>query len=149
MSNFANDLKLGVSAQEFIVNTLQMELPGLHSMDGNFSNYDLIASTGYTIEVKFDYLSKKTDNVGIEYLYHKKPSGISKTTAMDWIHIYFFNDELVYTRVKSTELKAYIKNNWKYLHKVSAGDSKASKLVLIKKQDFADTFSYIKIDVPK
>jgi hypothetical protein len=146
MGNFAQDLKLGVKAQEFIVKELQMELPGLHSVDGNFSNYDLISSTGYTIEVKFDYISKNTANVGIEYEYNKKPSGIAKTKALDWLHIYFYKDNLVYTRVHSTELKAYIHNNWKCLKKVNAGDNDASKLVLINKEDFINAFGFTTVN---
>jgi len=148
MSNFEDDLKLGIRAQEFIVNTLQKELPGLHSIDGNFSSYDLISDSGYTVEVKFDYLSRRTPNVGIEYLYKGYPSGISKTKALDWIHIYFLNDKLVYSRIRSTELKAYIKSNQEYLTRVPAGDNKASKLILINKQDFTDKFGYIEITTP-
>ena len=65
MGDFSEDLKIGIKAQDFLIKELEGELPGLKSIQGNFSNYDLVSNSGYTIEVKFDIKSKLTSNVAI------------------------------------------------------------------------------------
>lgn len=144
MGDFAKDLKIGQKAQDFIIKRLQDELPGLKSIDGNFSSYDLVADSGYTIEVKFDRESEHTKNIAIEYEYDKHPSGLAKTKALEWLHIYYL-DGWVFSRIKVGNLKAFIKNNWKDLHKTQGGDYSKAMLVLINKTDFANTFDFIKI----
>ena len=145
MGNFTQDLKIGQKAQDFIIKELELQFPGLKSVQGNFSNYDLISDSGYTAEVKFDIKSKLTNNVGIEYEYNKEPSGLAKTKAMEWIHIYFLQGSWVYSRIKTADLKAFIKSNWKYLKKLSGGDRNSSKMILINSEDFGDTFNYTPI----
>ena len=142
---FKDDVKLGEKAQDYIIKQLQLEFPGIHSMHGNFSNYDLVSDSGFTAEVKFDIKSKLTNNVGVEYEYQGKPSGLAKTKAMEWIHIYHLTNKWVYSRIKVHDLKAYIKNNWKYLRKLKGGDRNSSKMVVINTQDFADRFTYFPI----
>lgn len=142
---FKDDVRIGEKAQSYIIKQLELEFPGIHSMHGNFSNYDLISDSGFTVEVKFDIKSKLTNNVGIEYEYQNNPSGLAKTKAMEWIHIYYLIDKWVYSRIKTHDLKAYIKNNWKYLKKLKGGDNNSSKMVIISTQDFADSFNYLPI----
>ena len=142
MGNFTQDLKIGERAQDFIIKELQSEYPGIKSMQGNFSNYDLVSDSGYTAEVKFDRMSRNTGKVGIEYEYNNYPSGIAKTTAMDWVHIYRFNSQWVYSKMKVADLKSFTKSNWKHLRKVTGGDYGAAKLVLISIPDFAERFSF-------
>jgi hypothetical protein len=142
MGNFAKDLKIGVKAQDFLIKGLSKELPGLKSIDGNFSNYDLVADNGYTIEVKFDRQSANTKNIGIEFEYDNQPSGIAKTKAMGWAHIFKHHDKWAYSRIKTHDLKAYIKNNWKHFRKVPGGDGRKARMVLIPVLDFMDEFSF-------
>ena len=65
MGNFSQDLKIGEKAENFLIKELQEELPGLKSTQGNFPDYDLISDSGYTIEVKFDAISRTTGNVDL------------------------------------------------------------------------------------
>lgn len=145
MGDFSEDLKIGIKAQDFLIKELEGELPGLKSIQGNFSNYDLVSNSGYTIEVKFDIKSKLTSNVAIEYEFNNNPSGLASTKAVEWIHIYYLKDKWVYSRIKTDNLKAFIRNNWKELRKLKGGDRNDSKLILIKTEDFANNFPYKEI----
>lgn len=147
MGEFTKDLKIGQHAQNYIIKELSEELPGLKSIQGNFSNYDLVSDDGYTIEVKFDIKSKLTDNIAIEYEYNRKPSGIAKTKAIEWIHIYYMDDGWVFSRLKIHTLKEYLRSNWKYFKKLEGGDNNSSKIVLIPIDDFADVFNFVRIAV--
>ena len=142
MGNFIEDVKVGEKVQDFIIKELHDEFPSLKSQHGNFANYDLVSEDGYTIEVKFDRGSANTGNVVIEYKYDGEPSGISKTAALEWVHVFSHHSKWAYCRIKVRELKAFIKNNWKYLKKVEGGDAYKSKMVLIPVNDFMDTFPY-------
>lgn len=145
MGDFSEDLKIGIKAQDFLIKELEGELPGLKSIQGNFSNYDLVSNSGYTIEVKFDIKSKLTSNVAIEYEFNNNPSGLASTKAVEWIHIYYLKDKWVYSRIKTDNLKAFIRNNWKELRKLKGGDRNDSKLILIKTEDFVNSFPYREI----
>lgn len=145
MGSFSEDLKIGIKAQDFLIKELEGELPGLKSMQGNFSNYDLVSNSGYTIEVKFDIKSKLTNNIAIEYEFNNNPSGLASTKAIEWVHIYYLKDKWVYSRIKTDNLKAFIRNNWKELRKLKGGDRNNSKLILIKTEDFVNNFPYKEI----
>lgn len=145
MGDFSEDLKIGIKAQDFLIKELEGELPGLKSIQGNFSNYDLVSNSGYTIEVKFDIKSKLTNNIAIEYEFNNNPSGLASTKAVEWIHIYYLKDKWVYSRIKTDNLKAFIRNNWKELRKLKGGDRNDSKLILIKTEDFVNSFPYREI----
>ena len=141
---FKQDLQIGQKAQEYIVKQLSKEFKGIKSVPGLCSDCDLIADNGYTIEVKFDLKSKLTNNIGIEYRYKGKPSGIAKTKSQEWVHIYYLNG-WVYSRIKVNDLKAYLKSNWGYLPKLKGGDNNNSKMVIVKSEDFANRFGFMPI----
>lgn len=141
---FKTDLSIGERAQDFAISVLKEEFPGIRQIKGDFADYDLIADNGYTIEVKFDKESRKTGNVAIEYLYKGRPSGIAKTKAREWLHI-FYLDGWVYARAKTLDLKHYIKSNRKDLVETDGGDNHLSKLILINKEDFVNRFGFIGI----
>lgn len=145
MGNFKKDLNTGERAQNYIISQLKDLHKGLKQVEGSFKDYDLVASDGYTAEVKFDRLSEKTNRVGIEYECFGKKSGISVTKAYEWVHVYKLYNQWVYSVIPVTELKAYIKNNWGYLKKASGGDEGTSKMVLIPVQDFAEAFGFYPI----
>ena len=145
MGDFQKDLELGVRAQEFIIKQLQPEFPSIKSIPGKFSNFDLKSNSGYTAEVKYDRVSKRTQNVGIEFKYNNKLSGISTTTAIEWIHIYHLKDNIVYSRIRTHDLKAFLRSNWDKLVKVDGGDDGKSRLTLISVSDFTNRFDYTTI----
>ena len=142
MGSFQKDVKLGEKAQDIIAQKLREEFPTIKSIKGRPYEYDLCTNDGYTIEVKFDIKSRLTGNVGIEYRYKTKPSGIARTHAMEWIHIYYLNDTLVYSRASVGSLRAYIKSNWEFLDKKDGGDNNNSKMVLITVEDFSTVFDF-------
>ena len=145
---FKRDLELGEKAEEYLVDKLKKELPTLKQLKRNFSGYDLIDDNGYTIEVKFDRKSKATNNTAIEYEYKGQPSGINKTKAMEWIQIYYLQDQWVYSRIKTYNLKAFIKSNGEYLTTLNGGDDKLSKMILMSTEYFADIFNYEPLENP-
>jgi hypothetical protein len=139
---FKRDLQLGEKAEEYLVDKLKKEFPTLKQLKKNFSEYDLMDDNGYTIEVKFDRKSKSTGNTAIECEYKGNPSGINCTKAMEWIQIYYLNNQWVYSRIKTYDLRAFVKSNGDYLTTIDGGDNKLSKMILIPVEDFADTFNY-------
>ena len=142
MGDFNSDLTTGQKAQNYIINQLGDLHKGLRQVEGSFKDYDLVADDGYTAEIKYDILSRKTNKVGIEYECFGKKSGIATTKAYEWIHFYKLYNQWVYTVVPTIDLKAYIKNNWEYLKKASGGDKGTSKMVLIPVQDLAEAFGF-------
>lgn len=141
MGNFKKDLEKGHKAEQFVLLQLKKEFPTLKQIKGAFKDYDL-ESDGYSFEVKFDQLSEKTKRVGIEFKCSQKNSGIKTTKSSEWIHIYKLYDNWVYSRIKTGDLKAYLRNNNEYLDKSSGGDNNSSEMVLISVYDFADAFGY-------
>jgi hypothetical protein len=143
MNSFKEDLELGVRAQDFIIKQLSPQLRGLNAVEGYFKEYDLISDDGYTIEVKYDRLSKDTNNIGIEYECNHKPSGIASTKAIEWVHIFHYNKQVVYSRIKAQDLRAYIDSNRSYLPTARGGDGGRAELYLINKDDFVTRFTPI------
>ncbi len=142
--SFNSDLNTGLKAERAVIKRLQKEMPTLKQVQVG-SDYDLIDDDGYTIEVKYDKLSERTGNVGIEYLYKGKDSGLSATKAMEWVHIFFLDGEWVFARIPVSKLKSYIRSNWEYIKKVDGGDDLLAKMALISSDDFANTFSYYEL----
>jgi len=148
MDNFFRDLTIGQQGEEYICKKLENGHKGLSRIKTKCKEYDLEAPDGYTVEVKFDFLSEETGNVGIEIRFNKEKSGLLATKAIDWAHIYKLYNDWVYSIVPVNDLKAFLRNNKDYLPVVKSGDSNASKMVLIKTHDFADSFSFHKIESP-
>ncbi len=145
MGNFKSDLDIGEIAQDFISKQLEGEFGKMKVSKGLFKDYDLVSNDGYTIEVKLDKKSRSTNNVAIEYKYKNKPSGISTTKAMEWIHIFYLNG-WVYCRTRREDLRNFIRTNIKSIVKTKGGDDNMSDILLIRKDDFVDRFNYIPIN---
>lgn len=145
MGNFQKDLETGARAQDLIISQLSKEHPGLHQVQGNFKDFDLIADDGYTAEVKFDALSRKTQRVGFEYECSGKKSGIANTKSFEWVHIYKLYNDWVYSKMKTSDLKAFLKSNWNSLEKVCGGDNNSSKMALVSVYDIGDSFEFTRL----
>jgi len=140
---FEEDLQLGQKAEEYILAMLKKEFPTIKRVNGYQPDYDFIDDDGYTIELKLDIRSKSSGNVGIEYKYKNKPSAISTSKAVEWIVIYYLPPyKWVYSRMKTNELKAFLKGNNKYLRKTNGGDSNMSRLILIPIVTFSEEFGF-------
>lgn len=139
-TNFHKDLELGQQYEDRVIELLCKEFPTLKRNTTPQKGYDLIDNNGYKIEVKTDLGSIRTSNIVIEYMCNGKPSGLSTTTAQEWVIIFFYDRRLHYGRVRTEDLKTYIKNNNKHLQRKRGGDKGQSFLILINKEDFIDTF---------
>ena len=137
-NSFDTDLKIGERAERFLLEKLREEFPTLKKIEGYNPEYDLIDDNEYSFEVKLDMRSRTTGNVGIEYRHNGLPSAISTSTAMEWIIIYYFSTWR-YSRVKTTLLRSYIKNNWEWFTKVKGKYDKSS-LVLIPTKELEECF---------
>jgi len=144
-NSFDQDLELGERAERFVIEQLKKEMPTLKKIKGYNPDFDLTDINGHTIEVKLDVKSQETGNIGIEYRHRGKPSAISTSKASEWIIIYFRN-KWKYIRVNTGDLRAYIKSNWEYLHKIK-GEGDKSSLVLIPVVDMEEAFVFKIIEV--
>jgi hypothetical protein len=142
--SFDSDLNTGLKAERAVIKKLQKEMPTLKQVQVG-SDYDLIDDNGYTIEVKYDKLSEKTPNVGIEFRCNGKLSGIATTKAMEWVHIFNLDGEWVYARAPIHRLKSFLRSNQGVLNIVDGGDGNRAKLALVNKDDFANHFTYYKV----
>jgi len=140
---FEKDLLHGQAAEDYMLPILKKEFSTIKRVEGYNPDYDFIDDEGYTIELKLDERSKGTGNIGIEYMHRNKPSAISTSKAQEWIIIFFFpGANWVYSRMKTNELRAYLKSNNKYLRKTHGGDSDKSSLILVPVSDFTDRFDF-------
>lgn len=141
-TSFNEDLNIGHKAEEYVLSELRKEFPNLKRILGMSLHCDLKDEQGYMVEVKYDIRGRDTGNVAIEYKHRGKLSGISISRAMEWVVIYHLEGNgWVYSRIKTEDLRSFIRNNWQYLKKYKGSGDK-SELVLIKSTLFAETFSY-------
>jgi len=106
------------------------------TIPGYFPAYDQIAvfKNGKirTIEVKTDYLEKKTGNIAIEFRYKNKFSGILATQA-DWYII------ILSTRLfcmKKRDLFNFLREN--EFKEIDGGDSNMSSFILVPSWELAN-----------
>lgn len=133
MNNLAQDLPLGKSGEDFVLQIVQRKYPKAHRIEGNFKPYDiLVPETDTKIEVKTDRKSQETKNVAIEVECYGKPSGLTSTEADFWAFIYWFHPkEAWYMKMVPTwKLKRDVFNDKKWF--VMGGDHRASKMYLMK-----------------
>lgn len=131
---FAEDLKEGLEIEQHIASALEFWGKTAFS---DTSEYDL--SLTIQIEVKFDRMARQTGNVAIEVGSKHKRTGLSITEAMWWVYV-LDGIPKEYYLCKVSDLKDYIRDNWKSLNRISGGDGNRSKMVLLKIEDFKKLF---------
>lgn len=112
-------------------------------IEGVFKDYDLIDDNGVTFEVKTDTTSKKTGNVAIEFESWGKPSGIARTKASLWFHMYWDGSNWVWTCCSVDLLRNYIE--LKKPVKRQGGEENKSWMYLVNAGQFAKKFGCEKI----
>ena len=142
---FLNDLEKGKTFERLICEKLGLEFNGLRVVEGYQKGFDLIDNTGYKIEVKTDFESEKTDNIAIEIRCRNSLSGLATTRAKEWIHIFWYKGKWYFLRCNVSDLKGFIRSNWKYLKKVKGGDNDLSEMVLISKDLIMDRFDFYEL----
>ena len=137
--NFPEDLKLGEEIEQYILKELSKEHPTLGKVQGYNTVCDLQDLDGYSVEIKFDRGSEKTGNIAFEYRYKRLPSGISRSSAIDWVQVYF-SKGWVYSQVRTTSLRVYLKSNIKYFKRIKGGDDNQSELIIVPIPIFEESF---------
>lgn len=97
---------------------------------GKHSGYDLVdPDTGWTCEVKADWVSCQTGNYAVEYRFGGNPSGIAVTTADAWV----FWDGLVLCITTMDQLMDAIRERSFTKHWVGPGDKKRKWCMMVEK----------------
>ena len=125
-------LKAGEENEEYFLRMMIVIDKDIYKKKGYFKEYDFVLpNLNITIELKRDFKSDNTGNFAFEYECFKKKSGLAYTTAdyfvvVDKDNFYFF---------EVNDLKTFLRDNWNYIRKVEGGDSNASKMALVRKND--------------
>lgn len=126
-------LKAGEDVEIEFLNELKKTFPLAYKVRGKVKETDIVVPElgDLLIEIKRDFKSDETGNFAIEYWSWNKPSGIATTLSELWV----MTDKRNFYIFSVSRLKEFMRNNWKYLTKTNAGDSMASKIILVKKKD--------------
>lgn len=131
-TNWAPSLEIGEEAQrQFATILIKHGFTVKPYKDGKQKEADLIiqreGGPELLVEVKKDVLADQTGNFAIECRWRGQPSGISTTQA----HIFAIGTKEKFYCFKTSELKEWIKANWKHLTKKPGGDQNEAHLVII------------------
>lgn len=134
--DFKKDLKESEKdfqkVKEFLLTKKAIEIK--ENYDGKYDLMFEILDKVYTIEIKHDYLYKKTGNVAIEFKSRGKNSGIETTKASIWCYI--LDEDLYFAKTK--KIKTFLlTNNFK---KIKGGDENTSEMYLIPLKNFQKLF---------
>lgn len=130
MPGIQDDLKDGGRFEDFILAKVQKQFPLAKKMEGYFPDYDIeVPETENTLECKFDRMSSQTGNLAIEFEYNKKPSGINRSLAKQWVIGYWRKPEQCwgYAVVEAEALKKACEGK----RTVNGGDRWASRMYLL------------------
>ena len=115
---FQESLKKGNQGEKVVLDILKFHNieSSKNSSDITRSEYDIIASLkkkdDLKIEVKYDYMAQKTNNIAIEVWNTKldKPSGLTQTKAHIWAHCLKDGSNIVAFICKTKHLQKLVKD---------------------------------------
>jgi hypothetical protein len=145
--NFRKDLPVAKRTEKQVSDYLVSRGYGLID-ECNNSDYDIRMQRPsgeiLTIEVKEDFMCKKTSNVAVEYYCRGKPSGISVSKADIYIYkVHEPNGQKNMYAIKTSNLKKMVEDKL-YHREVSGGDKGSdSRNYLFKLNVIKDNFSLI------
>ena len=132
MNTFAEDLAVGQSTEQKVLELLKTQYPSARILEGYCKEMDIFVPEklrGY--EVKQDFKSEHTGNFVVEISMYGKPSGLMTSKAYAWI----FVTPSQYVFVKRKRLRdCIIENNLQFVNFVGNGDTVAKDAYLIKKE---------------
>jgi hypothetical protein len=129
---FNRDFSLGkkgekIVQQIFKKNNLEIEFNNDKTKLGDYDAFGKIGTKKFSIEIKYDWLSQKTNNLAIEYYNSSKDekSGIDGTKANLWCHIILDQGNPTAWMASVKKLREFIKKNkpWKVIEKAGDGNS--------------------------
>src|ERR1051326_3840573 len=130
---FKRDWSMGKQGEDFVEKIFKKHQIEIKFNDDSkkLKEYDLIGKIDkkqFTVEVKFDYMAQKTNNLAIEYknCQTNEKSGIEGTKANLWCHIILDQGNPTAWLTSVEKLRSFIKKNkpWKIIER--AGDGNAS-----------------------
>lgn len=127
---FKNDLVRGVKAEQKLLERILKVYPSAVLVNA-FKGYDIwIPEKHFGIEVKYDPMSNKTNNIVVEFEMNGKPSALMTTTADYWV----FFDDVSFKWFKPKEIvRCIFDNKLTHVEFTGNGDTKSKKAFLIKK----------------
>lgn len=105
---FIRDLAYGHGFENVVLEWAKIKYPNAKRIEGSFKPYDIDASPSL-LECKFDYKSRNTKNIVIEWEDRGKPSGLQTTQATHWIHCFWHEDWIVAT-IEIEHLRELVKD---------------------------------------
>jgi len=137
LSQFYNDLKNANITERELAKVIEEKLDckTIEFNDDNRYDIKFKGKIDFTVEVKEDFITKTTGNIGVEYHSRGKDSGINTTQA----HFYLYkthtsNSKYELLLMKTKELKKIIKEK-KYFRVVNGGDFGSNTMMYIFKLD--------------
>ena len=86
--SFAEDLHIGHTTEQEVLEHIQTKYPNAYKKDGYFKEYDIyIPEINKSVEVKQDYKSAHTGNLVVELTFNGKPSALLTTKADYWVFV--------------------------------------------------------------
>jgi hypothetical protein len=141
---FKEALKAGEEIEYKLLERIKRKYPKAKKVAGKQSKYDIfIPELGGGIEVKADFMSKKTGNIVVEIEFNGKPSALSVTEAFMWV--FFTGDKYLF--IYPNMIKSCItENNLKIREFIGDGDTVSKKAYLVK-QDLLSNYAEKIIEV--
>jgi hypothetical protein len=145
--DFKKDLPIAEKSEKQVAEFLERSR-GMKFLDKcNNSDYDIRMETKtgaeITIEVKEDFSCERTGNVGVEYSYRGRPSGIETTKADFYLYKVHRPDGIGLYVIKTDKLKKMIEDNL-YFRTVNGGDPGSDSLnYLFKLAVFEQHFTFM------
>jgi len=130
--NIHQSFAIGNTGERFVLQEFSSKNIQAVKYDGiNKQSHDLDCVLGkkkFKVEVKYDVMAQKTDNIAIEFynIKQKKPSGIDATKANIWAHVLADGSNLTLWLASVKGFKAFIKTNKPFRTIECAGDDNAS-----------------------
>lgn len=125
--NFKKDLEVAKTTEKEVAEILTKNLGATILSFETTGAYDILAcldGKDTSFEVKEDFICKSTNNVGLEFEYRGKPSGIMKSIADYYIYKIHRKDGVVYVMHSKEQLLDKINN--KLYFRIHCGGDKGS-----------------------
>jgi hypothetical protein len=137
-NTFQRDLKIGQEVEKEVLKMVQKKYPDAYIIEGYCKEGDIHIPEPHDkyVEVKADFMSKKTGNIVVEVEFNGVPSALSTTKSYRWV--FFTGDKYIITSPK--RLKKMIEDN-KLIPAtfVGRGDSCSKQAYLVKQHLIENT----------
>ena len=129
-NSFHADLERGQVVEMKVVDILRKKYPST-SLVHAYKGYDIwIPELNKSVEVKYDPMSNKTNNIVVEIEMYGKPSALLATKADFWV----FYDDVRFVSIKPMRIvECIFLNGLQYKEFIGTGDTVSKKAFLVPK----------------